>query len=403
MLGGVLQLSAVGKQDSVFILEPQVNIFKTVFKRYHNFAIQEIKQSVQGIINFGETVNVNISKSADLLSEISFRFSLPALSIPSGSTYIGWTNNIASVLVEEVTLEIGGQQIDKLFSVWLEIWNELTMTEDKKNAVYDLLGKFETVSEVETNATSATEYTIYFPFWFHKSPALALPIVALQYHEIKISLKLRSFSQCVVYDGSTAPTNVNITSGEIYCEYIFLEDKLRKLFAKSTHIYLIKQLQFTGKETINAIDSQDLNFKTRIEFNNRIKSLYWVLIESVSENNNDWFNFSRRSDTSQLFEKARILIDGTEREEQRDERYFRLTQPLKYHSHTTNKHIYMYSFSKYPEYYQGSGALNFSRLDHVYLELLLRANNLETNLYTFGLTENFLILQGGMSALAFLT
>lgn len=403
MLGGVLQLSAIGKQDDVFIKNPQVNIYKTVFRRYHNFSIQEINQSIVGVANFNETIRIPISRAGDLVTAMSLNFSLPALSIPSGSTYVGWTNNLASVLVEEASLEIGGQQIDKLYSIWLEIWDELTTTEDQINSVYEMLGKFETATEVQTNATAETDYTLFLPFWFHKKPSLALPILALQSHRIEVILKLRPFSQCVVYDGATAPDSVDMDNVKFYVEYAFLEDNLRTNFAQSVHVYLISQIQFTGKDTLTSVGSQNLNYKTRLEFNNRVKSLYWVLVESTSENNNDWFNFSRRSDTTQLFEKSRILIDGIEREELRDEKYFRIIQPFKFHTHSTNKHIYMYSFCKYPEGIQGSGALNFSRLDHAYLELLLRASNPETNLHIFGLTENFLIIQGGMASLAYLT
>lgn len=403
MAGGILQLEATGIQDQVFIKSPQVNYFKSVFKRYHNFAFQEIEQTIKGVVDFGKVLEIPISKKGDLLTKMCFNFKLPALTIPVGSSFVGWTNNIGNVLIEEAELMIGGQKIDKLYSVWCEIWDELTTSFDHQNSQYPLLGKYETVIELQTNASSETEYTVYLPFWFHSHPGLAIPLVSLQYHEIVVRLTLRDFDKLVIFDGATAPSDVKITFGKFFVEYVFLEDVLRAQFAKELHVYLIHQIQFTGKESIPLTSSQTVNYRTKLTFNNRIKSLYWVLIESDSEDNNDWLNFSRRSDTSHQITEARIITDGQEREMYRDEKYFRLIHPSKFHSHSSNKHIYMYSFSKYPESDQSSGALNFSQFDSVYLELTIRDNNPISSLHVFGLTENFLIFNNGMSALAYVT
>jgi len=404
MAGGVLQLESTGIQDKVFIESPQINLFKSVFKRYHNFAFQEIEQTIKGVINFGNVLEIPISKKGDLISKMCFNFKLPALSIPSGSTYIGWTNNIASVLVKEAELFIGNQKIDKLYSVWCEIWDELTTSENHKTSQFSMLGKFETATELQTNATSETEYFFYLPFWFHHNIALSIPIVSLQYHEISVRLTLRPFSELVTFDGSTAPSDVNITSAKFFAEYIFLEDTLRSQFAKNLHVYLINQIQSSNKQSVPTTGTSPIDFRTSLDFNHRVKALYWVLVESDSEDNNDWLNFSKRSDTSHLINKARIVLDGQERESQRNEKYFRLTHPVNFHSHSSNKFIYMYSFSRFPEnIQQPSGALNFSQFDSIYLELEIRENNPSTFLYTFALSENFLIIQNGMSALAFLT
>ena len=402
MTGGLLQLSAVGKQDIFLIGRPQFNWFKKVYRRYINFALEEIRQSTVGEINFGKRFHANISRSGDLVTGVALSFKLPALTIPAGSTYVGWTNNLAHALVKEAELEIGGNRIDKLYSVWMDIWDELTTTEDKRDGINRILGKFETASEVETNATEETDYYLPFPFWFYTEPALALPLLALQYHEVKVTIQLREFSEVVVFDGPTAPDAVNIISGGIFVQYVFLEDTERAKWAQNSHTYLITQVQQSDPQTIGAIGSSESNYKTRLAFNHVVKELVWVLVETDSIDNNDYFNYSRRSDTSEQINKARILVDGDERLEIRDEKYFRLIQPIRFHTHTVDKHIYVYSFALNPEAdAQPAGGMNFSMFDSVELQLKMRASNPATNLYVYGTNFNVLIIKNGMASLAY--
>ena len=403
MAGGLLQLSAVGKQDVYLTSSPNHNFFKSVYHRYHNFALEEIKQSSIGEINFGKNFTTRIARRGDLVTYLALSFKLPALSIPSGSTYVGWTNNLSMALVKSAELLIGGNRIDKLYSIWMDIWDELAVNESIRDGQSRLIGKFETVSEVQTNATGITDYYLRLPFWFLNKPGLAIPLVALQYHDIELKIEFRDFSECVTFDGATPPTAVNFISGEVYAEYVYLEDKIRSKFAQQPHAYLITQTQLNGdRQTISTTGASGKSFNTLLDFNHPVSELNWVLVETDSINNNDWFNYSRRSDTSKQIDRARLLLDGQPRMDMRDELYFRLVQPVQFHTHSNNKHIYSYSFALDPESnVQPSGSLNFSRFDTVKLQLELRASNPETNLYVFAKNWNILIIRHGMAGLAY--
>lgn len=399
-IGALRQLSVgKGAQDVVLTQEPQVTFFKQKYKRHTNFAIESISCEYNSEFDFGNTVKVKVPKKGDLIAQCYIYFELPALSIPAGSTFIGWTNSVGHVLIEEIELRIGGILIDKRYGYQMELEDELGTPESKRYGQNKLVGRFETVAETETNATGVTYYHVPLTFSFSKTFASALPLVALQYHDIEFTIKLRPFSECITFDGVSGPTTIpEITDAKFFIEYIYLDDNERKLFAQSDHQYLIEQLQFTGKKSYLANATQA---KIDIDFNHCVKELQWVFVEDTSEDNNDWFNFSRRSDGLSQMTKANILIDGVERFERRDELFFRLAQPYTRHTRVSKKFIYTYSFCKYPEKLQPSGTLNFSRLDHAELFAIMRSSNALTNIYLYGINYNILIFSKGMVNLLF--
>ena len=135
-------------------------------------------------------------------------------------------------------------------------------------------------------------------------------------------------------------------------------------------------------------------------FNNPVSELVWVLVESLSLTNNDWFNYSKRSDTTNQITEAGILADGQDLVSFRTEDYFRLTLPIQYHTHGQSKHIYINSFALHPEDLNPSGSINFSRYDSVELQLRIKESNLETNLYVFAINYNLLVVKNGMAGLS---
>ena len=400
MTGGLLQLSAIGKQDVLLTGKPQTNFFKTVYKRHVAFAIESIRQTTVGFLDFGQKFEIEISRKADLIYGMYFCFNLPALSIPAGSTYVGWTDAIGHAIIEYVDLEIGGNRIDRQYGLWMDIWDELTTSESHRDAKNSMIGKFDDPSLLQTNAATATEYFVPLPFWFNLKASSSLPLVALQFHAVKLIFKLRPFSQCVTFDGGTPPTAVRITSGAVHVDYVYLEDSVRAKFAQESHILLIEQVQFEEQINQQAVVSA-LKLKQTLTSNHPVKELVWVLIEQASLNNNDWFNFSRRADTTEQMVDAVLLLDGQERFEKRSEAYFRLVQPYQHHTHGIDKHIYVYSFGLTPEDIQPSGTMNFSRFDSVELQVTIRAGNPETNLNTFATNYNLLVIRNGMANVLF--
>lgn len=398
---GILQLESVGLQNVVLTSNPQVSFFKKVYKRHTPFAMETIEQHFNESVDFGKTVKCKVSRAADLIGGVYFHFTLPALSVPSGSTYIGWTNSIGYAIIDYVTISIGGQEICKHYGIWMEIWEELTTEESKRNGTLNMIGKYEILTSLQTNALTASTYNVPLQFWFCRRPELFLPIIALQYHDIEICLKLRPFQECVTYDGSTEPADVSITDACLYIDYVYLSEPEREFFAQKPLMYLIDQLQYNNREQLAANVTKHVS---QLEFNHAVKELQWVFVETDSVDNNDHFNFSRRSDIAKLMSTASMKTENLERFFQLNETYFRQIQPYNHHTRIPLKYIYCYSFAFNPEdRLSPSGTMNFSRYDNITMQFTMNTSNPAVYLYIYAISHNCLIVANGMAALAFST
>tara|TARA_B100000123_G_scaffold167060_1_gene123780 strand:+ start:1916 stop:3349 length:1434 start_codon:yes stop_codon:yes gene_type:complete len=185
MGGALLELVAKGSQDIFLTGNPDTTYFKSVYKRHTNFSTESIIQSVDGLVDFGKRIEVSISRSGDLLSSIILEIDLPKLEGKRGKN-IQWVDSIGHHLIRSIEFQIGEQTIDKHYGEWMEIWSELTINESKKTAFNTMIGKGITISD---------ERTLFVPlsFWFCRDYGLALPLIALQYHEVKLIIELNTF------------------------------------------------------------------------------------------------------------------------------------------------------------------------------------------------------------------
>ena len=188
MPGALLELVAKGSQDIFLTGNPNTTYFKSVYKRHTNFSMESIEQSIEGDVNFGKKFVCEISRSGDLLSTIILEIDLPKLEGKRGKN-LYWVDAIGHHLIREVSIEIGETMIDKQYGEWLEIWSELTVTESKRAAYNSMIGKGVSINE---------ERTLFIPlqFWFCRDYGLALPLIALQYHTVKLHIHLNSFESC---------------------------------------------------------------------------------------------------------------------------------------------------------------------------------------------------------------
>ena len=130
MAGGLIQLVSIGLEDLYLSSEPEITFFKMVYKRHTNFSQESVRQSFSGEIDFGKSVECNISRSGDLLSGIILEFDLPKIVGKRGKS-VSWVNSIGHHIIQEVEISIGGTPIDKHYGEWLEIWSQLTCTEEE--------------------------------------------------------------------------------------------------------------------------------------------------------------------------------------------------------------------------------------------------------------------------------
>ena len=189
MGGGILQLVAYGAQDIYITGKPEMTFFKYVFKRHTNFAIECITQTFSGSADFGKKLSCTLSRNGDLISRAFLKFKIGALS--GGTTFTRWCNGVGYSLISDVTLTIGGQEIDKHYGKWMHIYSQLSTSTgllDTHNRMVGL-GPWDDFS---VGHESARTFYVPLHFYFCQSPGLAIPLVALQHHDIKIDVNIET-------------------------------------------------------------------------------------------------------------------------------------------------------------------------------------------------------------------
>ena len=309
MGGGLMQLVAYGAQDVYLTGNPQITFWKVTYRRHSNFAMESIEQTFNGQADFGRRVNCTISRNGDLAYRTYLQVTLPeinqSLKGTTGDVYARWLDYPGHQLVEQVEVEIGGQRIDKHYGDWMQIWNQLTLDKNQDAGYKKMVGQTTQLTfmtdpsfadvdgpcdssaprQVCAPRNALPETTLYVPlqFWFCTNPGLALPLIALQYHEVKINLDLRAIDECLwavsdLSPGSTSDVKVtsayaqSLVSASLYVDYIYLDTDERRRMAQNPAEYLIEQLQFTGSESVGSSSN-----KIRLNFNHPCKELVWVV------------------------------------------------------------------------------------------------------------------------------
>jgi hypothetical protein len=312
MAGGLMQLVAYGAQDVFLTGTPEITFWKVSYRRHTNFAMESIEQTFSGQADFGRRVTCTISRNGDLAYRTYLQVTLPEInqSMATSGTdgvYARWLDFIGEQLIAQVEVEIGGQRIDRQYGDWMHIWNQLTMTSEQQRGYWKMIGNttqltyitdpnFANVSgpcatnggpaQVCAPRNALPETTLYIPllFWFCRNPGLALPLIALQYHEVKINIDFRPIGECLwavksLASGLTAGTvsvsqayQQSLVAASLYVDYVFLDTDERRKMAQNPHEYLIEQLQFTGDESVGSSSN-----KIKLNFNHPCKELIWVV------------------------------------------------------------------------------------------------------------------------------
>jgi hypothetical protein len=376
--GGLLQLVAHGKQDVFLTGNPQMTWFKMVYRRYTNFAIESQPMYFDGTPDFGKRITCLVPRRGDLLSQIILEVTLPALSLTTGDS-VSYVNSIGHALIQEITLEIGEQQIDRQTGEWMEICSNYTTTYDKQAGFNTMIGKTDT--HIEPHFFGTQKLYIPLRFWFCKNPGLALPLIALQYHPIRINLTLRPLNQLFYSPGLSGPNcstiEVNpasITELMLWGDYIYLDTEERRRFVSSAHEYLIEQVQYTSPLPIS---SGSTSASLRIEFNHPLRELFWFIQRADMTRFHEFFNYSslglfEQGVRQDILQDTVLQLDGFDRFQVRDAKYFSIVQPWQYHTVVPrNFYTYSYSFALDPESVQPCGSLNASRMDSIILQVNL--------------------------------
>ena len=443
MGGGLLQLVACGAQDAYLSGNPQITFWKGLFKRHTNFAMEPFRINLTGQAAWGGKHSAIIGRHADLLY----------------STYIevvlapGFYNNdggrLGYNLLKYVDLDIGGQQIDRLYSEWLFLWDCLSSDVATGHKLSQMVGyKYgngsgweyayvQNLSNCTNGRTPAPEVRyIPLPFFYTRNPGAALPLIALQYHEVKINIEWNEIKSIAgnFTDKSSWPKDP--IQSALYIDYIYLDTEERRRMAQETHEYLIEQVQYNEDKGITSA-----NNRIDLTFNHPVKELVWVVQPSYYTNCNLAIQREETRlqpftyDQDPIYEQS-LQINGQDRLDRRYGSYFNQVQPFQHHTGSTNpivsgnwngpseagmrvlgeylNHgIYVYSFALKPEEHQPSGTCNFSRIetsaivmnfagaDRAGNDINIDADTNEWSVRVYAVNYNILRIMSGMAGLAY--
>ena len=467
MGGGLLQLVAYGAQDAYLSGNPQITFWKGLFKRHTNFAMEPFRINLTGQASWGVKHSAIIGRHADLLYSTYLEVVLPPGSVFNNDQYrLGYN------LIKNVELDIGGQLIDRLYGEWLFLWDCLSsdvqtglklshmvgMTDNITAAQAAVVHKFSVPNPAACTAGSGrlpTPSVCYVPlnFFYTRNPGAALPLIALQYHEVKINIEWNDVKTIAFDFTSKATYPAQPVQAAVYIDYIYLDTEERRRMAQNSHEYLIEQTQFNEDVGISSYSN-----RIDLTFNHPVKELVWVVqpsrytdcslqaafvaangvnpqLADSSTNRLQPFTY----DVNPVYEQW-LQINGTDRLDKRYGQYFNKVQPYQHHTGSFNaindvnstgyangkdngrlfqKGAYMYSFALKPEEHQPSGTCNFSRIDTATLVINLAGADVasgtglttphnvgisDTNTYNvrvYAVNYNILRVMSGMGGLAY--
>ena len=360
MGGGLLQLAAAtGPQDERLTVNPERTFWKQAYHRHANFAVESIAQTMSGSATFGGHTTCTLSRSGDLVTGLVAEI---VMKRGTGTPFYPAEN-----LLREVELQIGAQRFDLLTNTWLRIYDELYRSVDAREAnrqmadfVYEPVG-------------SIKRFYVSLPFWFCRGEAgAALPLIALQYHEVQLRFKFEEAANIPGIDTSFDP---QIT---LWADYVFLDPAERRWFASTAHECLIEQIQ-VDRQTV---DVRSVKYESTVilPFNHPVKYLVWVL--KVPSASHGVFTGSGKMsglESQEVFgpvAEAGLQLNGTDRFKPRKGSYFRLHHACSAFGQAPSVGVYVYSFALRPASWLPSGTLNMSRLEDVRLVLTTKAAKL---------------------------
>jgi hypothetical protein len=444
-----MQLVAYGAQDIYLTGNPQITFFKVVYRRHTNFSMESIEQTLQGNPTPGGSTVATISRNGDLVGHLYVQFNPSKLAHTITATSCGVVPNLGHALLKETEVEIGGQRIDRQYSHWLNTWGTLTgqlgfskTDADGKVRVspaYVIPTALPTSAETHEVVTPPTLYqkmayclkdgstnaaandrvkekfaTVPLQFWFCRNPGLALPLIALQYHEVKVKLTFPTTTEVFTNPGSHV---MDLSSVQLWADYIYLDTDERRRFAQVSHEYLIEQLQYQSETPAKVFT---------LNFNHPVKELVWAGQRdpgstsihggpsTLTQLYDDSGNKTRESDDVNVT----LKLNGHERFAPRHDMYFSRTQVWQHHARDRGQggddiqgdSIHVYSFALKPEEHQPSGTCNFSRIDSAQLIYDKKVggdwkggteNVLKAGLHIYAVNYNVLRIMSGMGGLAY--
>ena len=344
---GYLLLAVKSEQDNYLIGNPQFTFFKAVYRKHTNFAMdyQFINFLGDTTNAFGRKLYVDIPKNGDLLHRMY-------LTIDITNTDVKKIAPLAYNFIEYIDILIGGQRIDRHYGEWFAIWHELMEDSSKSIALANMVG-------VQNNNTTCKTLTIPLRFWFNNDIGLALPLIALQYNDIKLEIKYNDKSELDKFTNLVPASTLKITNIQLIAEYIHLDKEERRLFSSTNHEYLITQVQESLNNSINnfsakygiivggvtSVSKKDFErqrHKIDLRFTYPVKELFWTIQDVVGNMNsgneynntgafkyNYWNNYESGNDQMSM---CNLILNGKDLTDELPANFYRDIQQYQYHN-----------------------------------------------------------------------
>jgi len=341
-MAGVVQLVALGAQDKFLTENPTVSFFRQKYNHHTNFSMTQKKMVIQGTQAIGQSSIIRVDHTGDLLAGIRF------VATDAGQNTEKRSAAQWQTIISSVELLIGDQVIDKHTS------------EFDKELAPDLFAK--NLAESELGGQISEFYPLRFSCFEHFSSAL--PIIALQYHDVRIRINWGA--------SFTAATD----TVEAYASWIHLDTVERTFFAENELHYIITQVQ---QATASGTKIQDLMFNNPVKF--------------IAMNNFSGNFFDRDN-------KMKLQINGVDLEDYTwvVPNFTAMTSAYHAPFSDANEAAYLlYPFCLNTSSHQPSGSLNFSRLDSA----RLFSSKWDITSDTYGVNYNVLKVSNGMGGLLF--
>jgi len=374
MGGGLLQLVAYGAQDAYITGNPHITFWKVMYKRHTNFAMEAMRVNFTGSPTYGQRSVVVVNRNADLMFRTYLEVTLPdtrysalgttvlgstvtGSTVPSTSTAgVLWTaggrRRLGYLLIQQVEIEIGGQVMDRHYGEWMYLWESLTSPYDQSVRLDQMLGYNAEGAVTSPQGCGGRPTVMYIPlsFWFCRNPGLALPLIALQYHEVRLNFIFRPATDLVQnaygYNSSgvaqTWPGGVptaaqllpRFKDAAVYVDYIYLDTDERRRFAQQTHEYLIDQLQYGLQQSVT---SQTVRLD--LTLNHPVKELVWVFQDArkldcslPATTTGAALPYTQPFSYDDIADRCRLQLNGQDRFDERYGDYFWKVQPYQHHS-----------------------------------------------------------------------
>ena len=456
MGGGLLELQHIGNEEAYFLYNPEITFFKSVYRRFTNFALESIRNEFENssILQHAseKKINCKLSRSGDLVKHVSLVFDLPALK--STDAYaVKWIPNIGCAIIKSIDFMIESQIVDQISGEWLYIYNELYATTEENQSFLNIVNHPEISANISSIFNSNDNYvlpgkrmTIPIPFWFCKSSGNNLPLVALSKNHIHIQITFRPLNELfLVRDKSNAssewfspPSSIQLSEfavdmspfttigtldihAELSVMYVFLEQNERQRITQQDIVYTLTNVQYVETKQL-----ERNSYIIPLQVKHPMKEIIWFLQRDDVTLRNDWFNYTNFIDQNQtkfenillnnnplvinesnnknILVSAGILLNKNFRLEKKHFSYFSKLQPHIFLKHKIQEGIYMYNFGLHPQNEeQPSGTCNASAFKNIDLtiDIINAPDSTFYNLKAFVVTYNQLRIMGGFGGLQF--